>query len=71
MRLIAIAVFLILLTAPCIAVPDSVTTGPYKISLDLGLPKEAYTVNIADPKTTETLSGDGNTCYRVEFTNKT
>jgi hypothetical protein len=35
-----IAVFLILLTTPCIAVPDSVTTGPYKISFDLGMPKE-------------------------------
>jgi hypothetical protein len=69
MRSIAIIAFLVLLTMPCIAVPDSVVTGPYKVTFDLGTPKEAYKVNVAAPKTTESLSGDIRTTFNIEFIN--
>ena len=71
MRSIAIVALLALLIMPCIAVTDSVTTGPYKISFDLGMPKEAYTVEVTSPKTSESLSGVVSTDYVVTMTNKT
>ena len=71
MRLIAIVVFLALLTVPCIAVQDSVTTGPYKISFDLGLPKEAYSVTTSDPKEQESLSGEKSIKYEISIKNET
>ena len=71
MRSIAIVALLALIIVPCIAVPDSVTTGPYKITFDLGIPKEAYKVDISDPKTKESLSGDISTTYNIQLINKT
>lgn len=71
MRLIAIVAFLALLTVPCIAVPDTVTTGPYKISFDLGIPKEAYTVTVSDPKEKESLGGDKSIAYSIFIKNVT
>lgn len=56
---------------PCMAEPDSVTTGPYTISFDLGLPHDAYTVSIEDPTESETLSGDAKIKYSVKINNKT
>ncbi|MRS05480.1 hypothetical protein EG832_20035, partial [bacterium] len=53
MRSIAIIAFLTLLVMPCIAEPDSVITGSYKVTFDLGIPKEAYRIEIADPATRE------------------
>lgn len=53
------------------ATPDIVTTGPYKISFDIGMPKEAYKVDIEYPKTTESLSGDISTIYTVNLINNT
>lgn len=67
MRSIAIIAFLALLIMPCIAVPDSVTTGPYKVSFDLGLPKEAYNITVNDPETTESLGGIEHTDYNLEI----
>lgn len=71
MRSIAIIAFLALLIAPCIAETDNVTTGPYKITFDLGIPKEAYKVEIADPKIEESLSGEISTTYEMHLINKT
>jgi hypothetical protein len=71
MRLIAIVISLTLFTAPCIAVPDSVTTGPYKISFDLGIPKEAYYVTVSDPKEKESLGGDKSITYSIFIKNVT
>jgi len=71
MRLIAIIAFLALLTVPCIAIPDSVMTGPYKISFDLGIPKEAYYVTVLDPKEKESLGGDKSIDYVVNIKNVT
>jgi hypothetical protein len=53
------------------AVPDSVTTGPYNISFDLGLPKDVYNVNVADPKEKESLGGEKSTEYVVNIKNDT
>ncbi len=53
MKSIAIIAFLILLMTSSNAEPDSITTGPYKVTFDLGIPKEAYRVEIADPATRE------------------
>lgn len=63
MRSIAIIAFLALLIAPCIAEPDSVTTGPYNISFDLGLPKDAYEIDIKEPESSETLGGEAKETY--------
>jgi hypothetical protein len=71
MRSMSIVILLALLTVPCIAVPDNVTTGPYKISFDLGVPKEAYKVVVSTPAKTEALSGDISTGYKIVMTNKT
>jgi len=53
------------------AVPDSVITGPYNISFDLGLPKDVYTVTVADPKEKESLGGEKSTEYVVSIKNDT
>jgi hypothetical protein len=58
---------LAILAVPSIAVPDSVVTGPYNISFDLGLPHDAYTISIKDPAEEETLGGDMKWNYRVEI----
>jgi hypothetical protein len=47
MRLIAIIVFLTLLITSCFAERDSVTTGPYKVTFDLGVPKDDYRINVS------------------------
>lgn len=52
------------------AAPDSVTTGPYNISFDLGMPKNAYTASVSEPKMTESLSGDLETEYQIEIQNR-
>lgn len=70
MKIIAI-IALLALIVPCIAEPNSVTTGPYKITFDLRIPNNAYKVEIAEPETTESLSGDISTRYTVNLINKT
>lgn len=52
------------------AVPDSVITGPYNISFDLGLPKDVYTKTAEDPKETESLGGESQTKYSIKIENK-
>jgi len=47
------------------AAPDSVVTGPYKVSFDLGLRSDEYAVNVTAPVITETLGGDKLTQYSV------
>jgi hypothetical protein len=54
-----------------IAAPDNVTTGPYKISFDLGIPKDAYTTKIAEIKESESLSGKKSIEYGFTITNLT
>jgi hypothetical protein len=60
---------LIVFSLPLVnAVPDSVVTGPYKVSFDLGLKSDEYTVNVTDPKITETLGGKKIAEYSVDIT---
>jgi hypothetical protein len=66
-----VLVTMISLTILSSAVQDKVTTGPYSISFDLGLPKDAYKVEIADPKNAETASGNVQTQYSLEIVNRT
>ena len=65
MRLIAIIALLALSLMPCIAEPESIITGSYNISFDLGLPKDAYTIDVKDPKETESLSGEKEIVYSL------
>ena len=67
MKLIAIIAFLALLIMPCIAVPDSVTNGPYKVKFDLGLPHNVYNITVTDPIIKETLGGDEIIEYSVDI----
>jgi hypothetical protein len=50
------------------AVPDSVNTGPYKISFDLGLAKDAYKSDVEEPKSSEALDGTASETYSFELT---
>ena len=45
------------LVAPCLAEQQAVTTGPYEISFDLGIPKASYSVDVSAPKTIYTPAG--------------
>lgn len=66
MKKFILLLVLIAFTLPVVnAVPDSVVTGPYKVSFDLGLKSDEYKVNVTDPEITETLGGDKRTEYRV------
>ena len=66
-------IFAALICSPMLAtgVPDSVITGPYNISFDLGFSKDSYRVNIADPIQKEELNGDVTTEYNVSIQNIT
>ncbi len=70
MRILSILTILGLLIAPCIATSENVVTGPYSVSFDLGLPSQDYIIKVAEPKTSETLSGDEKTIYSIVI-NKT
>jgi hypothetical protein len=67
MRIIAIIALIALLVIPCIAELDSVTTGPYKISFDLGLNKSDYEITVEAPQTTEELDGTEKTNYNLQI----
>jgi hypothetical protein len=45
------------------AVSDSVITGPYNVSFDLGLPKNIYNIDVKNPKSSETLGGAASKTY--------
>ena len=54
---------MVLLSMLASAENDSVTTGPYKISFDLGLNHSYYNVTVETPVLSETLSGERSTEY--------
>jgi hypothetical protein len=54
-----------------VASPDSIATGPFKISFDLGFTKENYIVTVDLPKEEESLSGEMSTLYKIKIENKT
>jgi hypothetical protein len=53
------------------AAPDSVVTGPYKVSFDIGLTRDSYNVTVLDPVIDETLGGEKRTKYSVHIINRT
>jgi hypothetical protein len=71
MKLILGVLVMLVVSSTTMAEMDSVTTGPYKISFDLGFPNDSYNVTISPPKDSETLGGVLTTRYQVSITNKT
>jgi len=71
MRPAAIVAFLALLIFPCVAVPDSATTGPYKISFDMGTESNAHNLTTSDPIDMGPLFGEKSIMYNIIITNKT
>jgi hypothetical protein len=69
MRYFAFSLILLFLALPCMAEHENVTTGPYNISFDLGIPKDEYEIEILDPEPQEDLSGDLSTKYTINITN--
>jgi len=64
--LLALAL-MVLLSMLASAENDSVTTGPYRVSFDLGLPHDTYNVTVQPPTETETLRGDKVRDYTIEI----
>lgn len=67
MRNITICLIMLFMALPSVAVQENLTVGPYKLSFDMGLPKGAYDVEIADPKPQESLSGHLSTEYLINI----
>ena len=66
-----IVALLITLSVLASAERDAVSTGPYKVSFDLGLPHSSYNVVMNEPKKVETLSGDAGIEYTITISNRT
>ena len=49
------------------AVPDSVITGPYKVSFDLGLTRNDYSVLVNDPREIGSSSGGKSIDYTISI----
>ena len=64
-------VMLLSLSVLASAENDSVTTGSYKISFDIGLKHIDHTVIVDPPKETESLDGTKYTDFVINITNKT
>jgi hypothetical protein len=70
------ALLALFMVAPCLAEQQTVTTGPYEISFDLGIPKASYSVNISSPQTayspvprgTRSYIGNGMYAFEQRYT---
>lgn len=68
MKILVLAfIALICLQPAALAVPDSIVTGPYKVSFDLGVPHKNYNISVLEPKSTELLSGENCTVYNIQI----
>lgn len=68
MRKIALlSVAIICVQMLALAVPDSVITGPYNISFSLGIPKDAYKIEVEEPKVSESLAGEPSETYTINL----
>ena len=65
--LLALAAFIIVGSVN--AIPDSVVTGPYKISFDMGFNHSDYNIIVNAPITTESIDGTERTDYEIAITN--
>jgi hypothetical protein len=72
LKRIALSVLIVLILSTIVsAVPDSVVTGPYKVSFDIGLKNNSdYLALSADPKESELLSGGKYTAYSMGISSK-
>ncbi len=61
---------LMLMPILAFAVPDSVITGPYKISFDMGTPSNAYILNTTESIDASSLFAENSTMYNVIITEK-
>lgn len=61
----------IVLAGTACASEIKVTTGPYSISSDLGLPQSAYKISMKGPEQKEALTGEKSIVHYLTFTNKT
>jgi hypothetical protein len=66
MRIIAIIAFLALIM-PCIAEPNNVTTGPFKVSFDLGPKAENSTIEAQEGIDTEARDGTAYIQYNINI----
>jgi hypothetical protein len=72
MKIPALALIIILYFSGMVsAVPDSVITGPYAISFDLGLLHSSYEAVVTPPVNTELLDGTKVTEYVITINNNT
>jgi hypothetical protein len=71
MRIAYILLVLLICMPITLAEKDSVITGPFNISFDMGFPKNSYKIEIDDPVEKEELSGEKSTNYEVTITNMT
>jgi hypothetical protein len=47
-----LALLALLMVAPGLAEQQDVTTGPFRVTFDLGIPRASYSVNVSAPQTT-------------------
>jgi len=66
MKAILVLMALFCLQISAVADPESISTGPYNISFDLGMPKGSYELNVSPPKETESLGGAVYKTYAFE-----
>lgn len=66
-KLILLLVALVCLQTLALAVPNSITAGPYKVTFDIGIPRDAYTISVRESKETESLSGENITIHFIQI----
>lgn len=71
MKLFVLGLILAVLLPVAPAANDSVTTGPYKVSFDIGLTRNDYKVTVENPVQSETLRGEKWTSYSINIENNT
>jgi hypothetical protein len=70
MRNIFLSIGILLMVAPVLADPENITTGPYRVSFDMGLPRGYYVITTQDPLETESLAGEKSTEYKIDLNNE-
>jgi len=69
-KVLSLLICVVLVGTAC-ASGIKVTTGPYSISFDLGLPQSAYKMSVKAPEQKESLSGEKSLVHSLTITNKT
>jgi hypothetical protein len=69
-KLVLLLMILVWSQIVVLAEPESVVTGNYNVSFDMGFPKGDYNITIDSPKQQEDLSGDITTSYLIKIENR-